>query len=260
MTKWTHRPLPEEADLGRLDDAERQAVAEGWRRRARNELSTSTVFASLTRTLVALGAPHEIVLACAQAVADEVRHAEICVRVARAYWPEVRGPDPSRVFEVPELEERGGTGAIYFAVQQSCVNEGVATVYLQRCIDETNRPLVRAALRDILQDEIHHARFGWALVASNAVTASFRRALAESLPVMLEQVAFAWITGDGDAPLAPGACGSEGHGLIAQAALGAVVREAFEGLVIPGFDAVGVDTKPARAWAETYFGATGASP
>jgi len=234
-------------------------VAEGWRRRARNELSTSTSFASLTRALVGLGAPHEIILPCAQAVADEVRHAEICIRVARAYWPEVGRPDASTVTEVPALEATGGTGAIYFAVQQSCVNEGIATVYLQRCIEDANRPLVRAALRDILQDEIHHARFGWSLLASNVATAALRGALAEALPVILERVAIAWIAGDGDEPLVPGSPASCGHGLIAQATLGPVVREAFEELVIPGFDIVGVETKAAREWAERYFEGTAAA-
>lgn len=192
-----------------------------------------------------------------RALSDEVRHAEICVRVARAYRPDVHRPGTSRVIEVPALEESGGAGAIYFAVQQSCVNEGIATVYLQRCIDDTSRPLARAALRDILQDEIHHARFGWSLLASNVVTPSLRAALAEALPAMLERVAVAWITGDGDAPLeAESSCG---HGLIAQAALPAVVRDALEGLVIPGFDSVGVATKGAREWAESYFGGIGAA-
>ncbi len=253
MTELSHRPLPEDPGLAELGEAERRAVAEGWRRRARNEYSTSTVFASLTRTLVALRAPHEIILASARGVADEVRHAGICVRVARAYWPEIAAPDASTVIEIPALEESGGAGAIYFAIQQSCVNEGVATVYLQRCIDETSRPLARAALRDILQDEIHHARFGWSLLGSNVATASVRSALAEVLPTMLERVAIAWIQGDGDAPLASGSPASRGHGLIAQATLGAVVREAFESLVIPGFDIVGVDTNAAREWAKGYF-------
>ena len=242
----THRPLPDDPALATLGKEVRSAVALGWQRRARNELSTSTVFADLTRSLVGIAAPHALVLQAAAAVADEVRHAEICLHVARAYWPECPPPDPSPV--APALRTAPGDGAelatVLYVVLQSCLNEGVASAYLQRCLTEATSPLARAAVREILEDEIHHARLGWSLLASSTMHAQWRSDVAEALPTLLERVADAWTADDEDhLPHAPA-----GHGTIASREMAGVVRGAYEELILPGFDRVGVDSRRARAW------------
>jgi hypothetical protein len=241
----THRALPEDAALVGLPDEVRAGVAATWRSRARNELSTSTVFASLTRSLVRIGAPHAIVRQAAVAVADEVRHAEICEYVAEAYWPHGRGPERSPVVAEPLLAhgEVHEVEAAAYLIMQSCLNEGIACVYLQQCLSEARFELARAAVRDILEDEIEHARMGWSFLASSAMPSSWRSGVAGALPDLLERVARAWTAHDSAAPVSP-----MGHGNLAASAMPGVVRSACEDLILPGFDHVGIDTRPARAW------------
>ena len=244
MTAPTHLPLPEDPRLGTVDPRTRSLVAAGWRLRARNELSTSTVFASVTRSLVALRAPHAVVLQAAEAVADEVRHAEICAHVARAYEPDGPPVAPSPVVDSPPIDGREDhdLAGFLYVVMQSCINEGVATVYLQRSMAEAEYALVRAAVRDILQDEIRHARLGWTLLTSDTTRAAWRPAVAAALPNLLERVALVWIAAR-ELPEIP-----VGHGSVRCTEMPDVVRSAYDELVLPGFDAVGIDSRSGRSW------------
>ena len=61
---------------------------------------------------------------------------------------------------------------------------------------------------------------------------------------LLERVAAAWIGYDqGELASVP-----PGHGTIRASAMPGLVREAYEDLVPPGFDEVGIDSRDARAW------------
>jgi hypothetical protein len=244
-----HRPLPDDPGDVALTVAEREAVAVAWTSRARNELSTSGVFANLTRSLIALAADTALVRQAADAVADEVRHAEICVHVARAYAPACAAPAPSVLRDPPRFGGSPELDVWLFVVLQSCINEGVATGYLQRCLDEACTPLARAAVRDILSDEIHHARLGWSLLASAKPSDSLRGDIAEALPTLLRMVADAWASPEREAPPP---C-PPGHGVVALCSVPEVVRATYDELILPGFDAVGIDTGPARRWTRWRF-------
>jgi hypothetical protein len=249
MKPPTHRPLPDDPAIEALSSETRAAIATSWRRRARNELSTSTVFATLTRSLVGLSAPHALVRQAAVAVADEVRHAEICAHVARVYWPGGPALEPSPVAEaLPASDgESHQLTALLYVVMQSCINEGVACAYLQRGLAETTFELARAAVRDILEDEIGHARFGWSLLTSRAMRDSWRPEVAGALPTLLGRIAEAWTKEEGGASECP-----TGHGNVRPGDMPAILRDAFADLVLPGFDHVGIDTRPARAWLATW--------
>jgi hypothetical protein len=249
MAAPTHRPLPDDLGDVALTVEEREAVAAAWTSRARNELSTSGVFASLTRSLIALAADTALVRQAAGAVADEVRHAEICVHVARAYAPGCDAPAPSELRDPPRFGASEELDHWLFVVLQSCINEGVATGYLQRCLDEASTPVARAAVRDILSDEVHHARLGWSQLASGKMPSSVRADIAEALPTLLRMVAEAWTSPVPDSPPPP----PDGHGVVAMSALPEVVRTTYAELILPGFDAVGVDTAPARRWMRWRF-------
>ena len=241
MIGLSHRPLPDDPGLAALSETDRIAVAGAWRGRARNELTTSSVFASLTRALIAFRAPREVVRQAANAVPDEVRHAEICMHVARAYWPDCPDAEPSQVVEAP-FEIRLDVSTVLYVVMQSCINEGAAAAYLQRALDEAEHPLARAALRDILTDEVHHARFGWTFLAGQAIDPEWRRPIAEAVPTLLQRVTDAWMEqlASGDVP--------RGHGAISADHGKDVLRDAYDALILPGFDAVGIDSAPGRKW------------
>jgi hypothetical protein len=122
----------------------------------------------------------EILGALSRLITDEVRHAELCGRMARACWPEgpAEAPEtfawtPPRM-PFPEAPRRdaktGDVEPIYRwaadAILCSCcigetlsrpLFESVATV----CTDET----CEAVIRQILRDEHLHATFGWEALA-----------------------------------------------------------------------------------------------
>jgi hypothetical protein len=242
----THRPLPDDPGVGALDAQTRARVARAWRARARNELSTSTVFASITRALVGLDAPHPIIRSAARAVADEVRHAEICVHVAGAYAGDAVVPEAGTVAieTTPASGDASDLAAVLFVVLQSCINEGVACAYLQACLSEATGLLARAAVRDILEDEIEHARFGWAFLSSPVVRPAWRDAIAEALPTLCNRVVDCWLDpGAGELVEIP-----VGHGAIDASALPGVVGSALRDLVLPGFAHVGIDVRRAERW------------
>ena len=245
MMPLTHRPLPEDPALQALGDEARRSIALAWRRQAHNELSSSTVFAHVTCSLVGLGAPLEILRAGAAAVADEVRHAEISVHVAQAYWAECPSPEPGQVTE-PVAQQEGRERDLADAllvIMQSCVNEGIATAYLQRCFDDATFALARAAVRDILVDEIRHARFGWSFLTSPAMRPAWLSSVAEAFPVLLERVVNVWTRGEHAPASVP-----PGHGLIDEATTCEVVRAACEQVIVPGLEVVGIDPRPAKEW------------
>jgi hypothetical protein len=242
----SHRPLPDDPSVAALDATSRAKIAAAWRARARNELSTSTAFASMTRALVGLGAPYALVRSAAVAVADEVRHAEICVHVADVYAGEAIAPRASPV--TPESAAPPGDTedltAVLFVVAQSCINEGVACAYLQQCLSEATGVLARAAVRDILEDEIEHARFGWTFLASPVLRPAWRAAIADALPSLCQRIVDGWVDpGAGELSGVPA-----GHGAISVTAIADVVRSALRDLVLPGFVHVGIDVRRAERW------------
>jgi hypothetical protein len=95
-----------------------------------------------------------------------------------------------------------------------------------------------------LTDEIEHARVGWAHLASDAVSAATRSALALCLPKLLEANAPGWERDDPSLP--PEGVPAQGH--LSREASRRVFVDAVAELVLPGFAHVGIDVSPARAW------------
>src|SRR5262245_24022043 len=68
-----------------LAPAERQRLAETWTRRSAAEYLAVSTFAVLAIDLVAAGAPADVLSLCMRAGIDEVRHAELCLRMVEIY-------------------------------------------------------------------------------------------------------------------------------------------------------------------------------
>jgi hypothetical protein len=130
-----------------------------------------------------------------------------------------------------------------------CVNETIASVWLETSLREANSPLVRAALRELIADDVHHARLGWAHVASSFVTPEMRAELGVWLPRVLEMATGNWLR-DGRDTLRDG---FPAHGVPSFATTRQIVEQTVLGVVLPGFDAVGVPTTPALTWCTEHF-------
>jgi len=239
--------ISEDSALIALSPDERAIVSQVFAKRARAELCVAAAFAQITRDLVESGADRAVLELSARAVADEVRHAGLWLEVASEYggsalaWPDAgatelpaySGAEP---WLLPALR----------VVGMSCINETIASVRLRECIDHTDVAGVREAMREILSDEIHHARMGWAYLASPRVTAELRSAVSAWL-VRLLGANLAALFADVESTL-DGAFVA--HGIPSTAQTRAVAAAAVHEQVLPGFIEVGIDVTEARAWAE----------
>jgi hypothetical protein len=242
MFPRSHRPLPDvDACVDELPVEQRRVVAGRWADRARNELTTSTCFAEIYRALVALEAPFELLGSASRAVDDELRHAEICTFVAGRYagapveMPRVEVFRPTRFHGCTPTESQ-----LLLVILHSCLNEGIAVSYMQACLASAAGPLARAAVREIMQDEVHHARLGWALLAARP--ASDRGVVERALPELVAAMVPPWLDHAGYPDDLPA-----GHGSLTVAEGRATTIEALDQLILPGFEHLGIDTREARA-------------
>jgi len=236
--------LPDDASIAALDTSTRARIAAHWLRRARGELTTAFVSCRVAQGLFELGAVSEVLWLAARSAGEEVRHSTLCRAVAERY-----AGQPLPTVQAREVTEAtfGNAPArinkLLFAVFQSCINEGIATVYLQENLRlATSRP-VRTVLKELLKDDVNHARFGWAHLASAYTTSDDKAHVAKALPTLLEIGDKAWC-GDDEEP----DFDCPEHGCLAPTRNREIVRQAFAELILPGFEHVGVDTRSGRAW------------
>lgn len=228
-------------------DADRLVLAEIWQKRAGFELQVAAGFSSIATSMFEVGAAPPVVKIVGRAVRDEIRHAEISAELAARYrqsetvWP---GAVP---VHVPQFAPATGALrlALYF-VAMCCINETVACSVLEASIARGKSPLVRAAQQAILEDEIDHARAGWAHLASTWVTSEIKAELSEWLYRMLKAKMRELV--EDESPL-PGEALPD-HGMLSRADTRRVVRGALMDVIFPGFDAAGVDTARSRQWAD----------
>lgn len=220
-----------------LTDTERQALAKHWLRRGRSEQRVGIAFAKMVPLLRAVGA-HDVVLRLLDlASADERSHAEICVELAGRYAARRLDPLPLGGVPLPEFgcdDER--LEAALLVTGMCCINETLATVWIELSLSASTAPLAVAANRAHLRDEIDHARLGWAHLGSDALDPALRDELADCIPGLLSANLPLWLDPD---PVIPRE-GIAGHGQPPHAEIERAVRRAVKELLLPGFRHVGV--------------------
>jgi hypothetical protein len=223
--------------LQALPDDSRSVLGAVWERRAASELRVGGAFATIARELLETGAEPAVLRLAARAVSDEVTHAEICRRLAAQLLDrDVEWPPPAAV-EVPAY---AGTGAAHLpalhVVGMCCINETIATAFLEASLLRARTPLIRRALRALLRDEVDHARLGWAHLASHWVDGAARTEVQRWLaPMVRAQVEKCLRVPSPDGLAEHGALGPDESRL---AVLGAV-----RDLVVPGLARAGLDTR-----------------
>ena len=168
----THRaPWPDwPAHLDHLPATLRRDAAVQWAARARNEHRSVHQFAALTSAATRARLPLEILGGLARLVTDEVRHAEVCARMALLCEPEARPTEPE-IFRWPapvtgwdpEPDDDDDRMAwMAFAVLEACCfGESLSVPMLRAISTVATEPVARVASDQILRDEHLHARFGW---------------------------------------------------------------------------------------------------
>jgi hypothetical protein len=231
--------------IERLTDDERRLAGETCARRAELELRGAAAFTAVTQALIELGAGAPVLTLAARAIAEELRHSEVYLGLARTYLgAEVAAPTP-RPIDVPRhpgapprLER------MLHVVGMCCVNETMACSFLELCLSGAEEPALRGALREVLADEVKHAQIGWAFLASPEVSAEDRREIARFIVPLLEMQWRSW-RGQLDT-LPPGALPS--HGCPSAQAIERAAVGAIGDLVLAGFEHLGLDAAAGRAW------------
>jgi hypothetical protein len=229
-----------------LSDADRRLVADTSERRAALELEGAAAFTIVTQALVDLRADTRIVDMAAAAIAQELEHSRIYLALARAYrggadvaTPRI-GPIDAPRFACAPAELR----PLLQVVAMCSVNETMACGFLELCFHGATEPAARQAIHDVLSDEIHHARIGWALLGSPLVGAAERAVVGRWLVPMLDAHLAGWRRQV--ATLPPG--GVPGHGCPEGPAIERAALTSIRDVVLPGFAAAGVDVADATAW------------
>lgn len=228
--------------IERLSTDQRELLAALWQGRADSESSVRSVFTELVAELVAMNAHADVIALARRAESDEKRHATICTELATAYRGMPVPPTSEPAVRLPSYVEDRSLRLALHAVNLCCISETLATAFVDACLAECESPTLRDIHGRHLADEIHHARVGWAHIAS--ISATERVAVAQWLPQLLRAQVLGWESRIARLPEA----GVAGHGYPARARLVDVVRDAVRDLVLPGFDHVGIDTAGARAW------------
>ncbi len=222
-----------------LSPAQRERAARTWRTRSQAEYMAVSTFSVLSMDLCAAGVPADFLTSVHQAAIDEVRHAELCVRLASLYSGQPETP-PLGLSDLPDDPARPKRlQALANALLVSCVAETYATSVVAAMRDVAVDPCVQTVLRIIYADEIRHARLGWAFLSwslresgADAVAAA-----ADMVPVAVKACANVVETprpdGDIDAEL-------RGHGLVGPAEERLLFAQVVREVLAPGFAAVGV--------------------
>jgi hypothetical protein len=220
-----------------LDRKTRLLLADVWAERAKSELGAGSGFAILVTELYELGADPLVIRLATKAAHDEVRHAELCRVLAEKYrGAPVPMPRPKRV-GMPVHEGADETLRMHLHVLGlCCINETIATGFVEACLHTVNAPLVRAIQREHLADEVEHARVGWAHFASDVVDDRTRAAVAEWAPRLVAVNRRIWHERIHTLPEE----GVPAHGYPPRVRLVHTVDETIRDVVLPGLRHVGV--------------------
>jgi hypothetical protein len=244
----TRLPL-DDPGVDELDEKTRRFLSWQWEKRATAELRVASIFAVVARELFETGAHPAVLSVASRAVGDEVRHAELCRVLAGRYggrnvpWPTpgrtpmpLHGTAPRRLRPTLHVTAMG------------CINETIASAWLERSFRDATSTLARAAVRELMADDVYHARLGWAHLASPQVTAEVRAEIAAWLPRLLEAAALPWLR---DAKRF--GAGVPEHGVPSGATTREVVASTVRTVVLPGFEALGVETRPGSEWTARHL-------
>jgi hypothetical protein len=233
-------PIPWSASTAAaLTPAERARLGGTWTRRAQAEYLAVTTFSVLAIDLVAAQAPADVLSLCLRAGIDEVRHAELCLRMVEIYTgrriipPDVMSSLPDDVERTP-LDQ-----AIANTLLVSCVSETYATTVLAATREVTSDPTADAVLTSIYSDEVMHARLGWSYLrhAIDRHGDAARASAARMIPIALRGVANVV---ERERPEGEVTDAVRAHGLMTPGEERVIFGACIRDVLVPGFVALGI--------------------
>jgi hypothetical protein len=155
--------LPEIGGIGALTSDQRAAVARHFADAALMEHASIAAFARFSLQLLALGAPSDLVMETARAMADETRHARLCFGLAERYG--LRSVAPGKLDVTGALGEVDLLDVVEMVTLEGCIGESTAALEAAWAADSALDPVVKEALAGIAEDEARHAALAFRFVA-----------------------------------------------------------------------------------------------
>jgi hypothetical protein len=237
----------ESFDASGVDPAARALAARSWAARMQQEHLAVSAFGMLVTELAAEECDPLVLSMLAQASADEVRHAQTCRSMAVALLGEDRVP--VRLRGVPTIpkhpRENARTRSLLHVVEMCCLGETLTGVYLTQMHGLMEPGPARQAVASLLEDEIDHGRAGWLLLAARSEQRRLD-GLAAALPAMLDRT-IGPVVDAGKRATDPGGRALESVGYLCAAAAASIYVHALREVLLPGFEACGIDLGPTRA-------------
>lgn len=233
-------PIPwAESTAARLAPAERARLAGTWMRRSEAEYLAVSTFSVLAIDLVAAMAPADVISLCLRAGIDEIRHAEMCMRMVEIYSGEQKLPPPGMSSLPDDPAKPKLHQALANTMLVSCVSETYATTVLSATRDLTTDPVAQAVLTSIYSDEVMHARLGWSYMryAIEVGGQGVIDAAAQMLPRALRGVANVV---ERERPIGEVTPAVRGHGLMTPAEERVIFSTCVREVLVPGFEALGI--------------------
>ncbi|MBI3072069.1 MAG: hypothetical protein HYY84_08095 [Deltaproteobacteria bacterium] len=246
--KLTSRDLPVvDETIDALSKTERTELARHWLSRGASERRVGDAFLFVRDALRAGRAPESLVTLATRAVDDEMRHAEISRIVASRFaGRELPAPallpliTPKHPGVNPEMR------LTLWMLGQCAFNETYASAVLEASLAETTGPLANAALRELLSDEVDHAKLGWAFFATQS------RAEQKAVEPWLLPLARVNLKMWRETPRDyPSDAKLVRQGALSLELLETALIEALKSLVVPGFREFGIDTSAIERWIST---------
>lgn len=252
-------------EAGRYSPELRQEAARQWAGRARAEHGSIHQFSAVAHALCEARVGLEVLGALSRLIADEVRHVDLCARMALVCDPEGPLREPERFRwsvpaapwpDAPRAERREellawAASAIAIAC---CVGETLSRPMLEALVVVTTDPVAADVSRQILRDEHLHAAFGWDALAliypaldergRGRVQAELTRAFGgfEATTAggyTIEEIAGRELVIAREGP---------NLGTLSAEQFAVIFYATLEQEIVPGFAAIGIDAR--RAWAE----------
>jgi hypothetical protein len=205
------------------------------------------LFTQLASQVHLLGAPLDWSGALARMIADEVRHTELCARMAEVLSPATTVRIDESTLHLPVVAPSLRAHVRGTVVAAFCVGETLSGRMFRRCLRAATVPLARDVVRTIVDDETFHGELGWELGAllmrgDDAAAPAERDALAASLEALFRHYRRLCCADPGEAwaQRAPEAEGAPNFGTLT---LEGYARAFYDGMredVVPGLVAIGL--------------------
>jgi hypothetical protein len=139
------------------------SLARAWTQAALDAHAAVAAYARFALQLMGLGAPPQLIHGCAQAMQDEIAHAQASFSLARRYVGHDVGPG---VLPSAELGQDGdATSVVIAVVQRGCIAEAVSALSAREALEHCQDPATREVLVRHQAAKAQQAQLAWRFVA-----------------------------------------------------------------------------------------------